>query len=194
MLTQVYFVWFGTMSTTANAVCMTLSGFYMMTGNAISMALMTIAGQCIGMGAVGEAKRYIKRATYTGSVLCALTSVILLPLARPILGLYSLPAEAFEMAYGVSFILLVGNPLTWCPSFVTPSGLRAGGDAKFSTVAALSCMWALRVGLGYLLGVALGRGIYGVWVAMYIEWAVRGVVFHLRANGEKWHSHTVIKA
>jgi len=193
MLTQVFIVWFGTMSTTANAVCTTINGFFLMTGNTISMALMTITGQCIGMGLVGEAKKYIKRASYTGTAICMLMSLILLPIIKPLLGIYNLPDEAHAIASNLVYVLLIGNPLTWCPSFVTPSGLRAGGDAKFSTITALACMWTLRVGLGYLLGVMLGIGIYGVWFAMYVEWAVRGVIFHIRANGSKWYSHNVIE-
>ena len=192
IVTQVFIVWFGTMSTTANAIGTTFNGILMVSGQAISMALMTIVGQCIGMGNIGEAKRYIRRATFTSVVTCALSSLILLPLMHPLLRFYNLPPEAYRLAYGAGLMLLIGTPLTWCVSFVTPSGLRAGGDATFSTVTSLICMWGVRVGLGYVLGVSLGFGLYGVWFAMFTEWAVRGVVFQLRAAGRKWYSHKVI--
>ena len=192
ILTQVFIVGFGTMSTTANAVVTTLNQLLMVTGQTISIAILTIAGQCIGMGNVSEAKRYIKLSTFTGIVACALTSLITLPLLRPLLMIYNLPGEAYSLAYGVSLMLLIGTPLTWCISFITPSGLRAGGDATYSTVVSLICMWGIRVGLGYMLGVLMGTGLYGVWIAMFSEWAVRGVIFLIRAGGSKWHMHSVI--
>ena len=193
IVTQVFIVGFGTMSTTANAVVTTLNQLLMVSGQTISIALLTIVGQCIGMGSIGEAKRYIKRATYTGIAACALTSIVLLPLLNPLLAVYNLPPEAHSLAFGACMMLLVGTPLTWCVSFITPSGLRAGGDARYSTIVSLICMWGVRVGVGYILGVLLGFGLYGVWLAMFSEWAVRGVVFQLRASGSNWHSHSVIE-
>ncbi|MEG0615474.1 MAG: hypothetical protein RR540_06930, partial [Oscillospiraceae bacterium] len=44
-----------------------------------------------------------------------------------------------------------------------------------------------------VLGIVLGFGIIGVWVAMCVEWAVRGTVFLLRINGKKWYKHKVIE-
>jgi len=53
-------------------------------------------------------------------------------------------------------------------------------------------MWLFRVILGYILGVVLPFGIIGVWVAMYAEWGVRGVIFMTRFRGKKWYQHRVI--
>ena len=194
IVTQVFVVWFGTMSTTANTVVTTLNGVLMVAGQTLSIALMTIVGQCIGMGNIAEAKRYIKVSTITGIAACALTSLITLPFLHPLLSLYNMPPEAYGMAYGASLMLLVGTPLTWCVSFITPSGLRAGGDVMYSTIVSLICMWGIRVGFGYVFSVTLNLGLFGVWYAMFAEWAVRGVIFQLRATGRKWYSHNVLNS
>ena len=194
MLTQVFVVGFGTMSTTAHTVVTALNQLVMVTGQTISIAILTIAGQCIGMNNVAEAKRHIRLSTYTGIAACVLTSLITLPLLHPLLSFYNLPQEAYDLSYGVSLMILIGTPLTWCISFIPPSGLRAGGDVAYTTVAALICMWTIRVGMGYILGAVLNYGIYGIWVAMFTEWAVRGVIFMARAGGSKWHQHKVIQS
>ena len=192
IVTQVFIVGFGTMSTAANAVATTYNGLLSVAGSTISAALLTVAGQCVGMGDVEEARKYIFKSTNAGTVACLLTSLISLPLIHPMLAIYNLPPEAYGPAYKASLMVLVGTPITWCFSFVTPSGLRAGGDATFSSVVSLICMWSIRVGLGYLLGVVFRLDLYGIWIAMFTEWAVRGVIFHVRTTGSKWYRHSVI--
>jgi Na+-driven multidrug efflux pump len=53
-------------------------------------------------------------------------------------------------------------------------------------------MWLFRVILGYILGITLGWGILGIWIAMDCEWAVRGLIFMKRFRGNKWLQHRVI--
>jgi len=73
-----------------------------------------------------------------------------------------------------------------------PSALRAAGDSKFTSIASLLSMWLLRVILGYILGITLGFGITGVWVAMIVEWGVRGIIFGWRFKGKKWYAHKLV--
>jgi len=87
---------------------------------------------------------------------------------------------------------LIAQPLLWSFSFVLPSALRAAGDSKYTSISSLLSMWAFRVILGYILGITLGFGIMGVWVAMVAEWGVRGLIFGLRFRGDKWYAHKLI--
>ena len=55
--------------------------------------------------------------------------------------------------------------------------------------------WSLAVlGLGsaLLLGVALGLGILGVWIAMGLDWLARSVAFGIRYKSGKWKEMCVI--
>jgi Na+-driven multidrug efflux pump len=92
----------------------------------------------------------------------------------------------------MTLISAIGNPLIWAESFMIPSGLRAAGDAKFTSITALLSMWLVRVTLGYALGITFGFGINGIWFAMVFEWFVRGSIFIKRLMGARWHSHSVI--
>ena len=38
-------------------------------------------------------------------------------------------------------------------------------------------MWIFRIGFSYIVGKYMGLGVFGVWVAMTIDWAVRSVFF-----------------
>ena len=77
--------------------------------------------------------------------------------------------------------------------------LRAAGDALFTMGVSLASMFTFRLGLSYLLSPAtlfgipmLGLGLRGVWIAMCLDWVVRGIFFYLRFRSGKWQDIKVI--
>ena len=47
-------------------------------------------------------------------------------------------------------------------------------------------MWIFRIGFSYLLGKYFGMGVFGVWVAMVVDWVFRAILFVGRYIGGKW--------
>jgi Na+-driven multidrug efflux pump len=121
-----------------------------------------------------------------------ITSVILFPLLPSIINMFNPPAKIVPTIYILIIISAVAQPILWSPSFIMPSALRAAGDSNFTSVASLLSMWLLRVVLGYILGITFGYGIIGVWVAMIVEWGVRGLIFSGRFRGKKWYAHKLV--
>ncbi|MNW23199.1 MATE family multidrug exporter [compost metagenome] len=39
---------------------------------------------------------------------------------------------------------------------------------------------------GYGLGIMLGMGVVGVWLGMFLDWAVRGALFYWRMVSGRW--------
>ena len=54
-------------------------------------------------------------------------------------------------------------------------------------------MWVFRIGMSYVLDAWLGMGLFGVWTAMQIDWAVRSLVFGVRFLGHKWEKARVLE-
>src|SRR5699024_9285949 len=46
-------------------------------------------------------------------------------------------------------------------------------------------MWIFRIIFSYILGQYFGMGVFGVWVAMIIDWVARSVCFLLRFKSGK---------
>ena len=42
------------------------------------------------------------------------------------------------------------------------------------------------VGFSYVIGKYMGLGLFGVWIAMVIDWIVRGIFFESRYLSGKW--------
>ena len=68
------------------------------------------------------------------------------------------------------------------------SALQGAGDTKFPMYATLIGIWGIRVGIGYLLGVILSFGLFGVWMAYALDITIRGILLIIRFNYGKWKS------
>lgn len=182
----------GTAAIAANAVTNSLSSMCNIPGNAVSLAMIPVVGRCLGAGRKEEAKRsagqMMKIATL-GLAICNLLSFAVIPL---VVTWFSLSPEAAELAVLVMRAFnLVSLPL-WAASFTLPNALRAGGDAKFTMTVSMLSMWLCRVMLCYVFVLGFDMGLFGVWLAMFVDWVFRALFFTLRFRSGKWMEHQVI--
>lgn len=193
LLAQTYMVQLGALAVAANAVGN--SAFLMLycTGTAVANLTITLVGQCVGRGDRQLARQYARGMLLLGTLASLASIALFLPLMNGILSLYAPPEETLSLVRRLLYIAMAGLPLFWALSNVLPNALRAAGDAGFTTAVSLVSLWAVRVGLGYVLALPLGLGVSGVWVAMVLEWAARGLVFLLRYRGEAWLSKKTLE-
>ena len=182
---------YGTASIMANSVANSLTLFMIIPGTYISLAIVTVVGQCIGAGEIRQARRYTWQLVWTSCLMIAGVSMILLLLRPQLLGLYHMSAESYQMAYTLMFWHFIAG-LIWPLSFNLPNALRAGNDARYTMIIAMISMWSFRVLLSYVLGTSFGWGLYGVWIAMFVDWIFRTIFFVARFRGEKWHARKLI--
>ncbi|MCJ7835183.1 MATE family efflux transporter [Cuneatibacter sp. NSJ-177] len=181
---------YGTASIMANSVSSNLSMFMIIPGNAVSLALITVVGQCIGAGEVKQARAYTRKLITASTVMMGLVSTFIIVLRPFLLGIYNMSDAAYEMSWQLLMWHAVVGTLLWPLSFNLPNTLRAGNDAAFTMGISMFSMWVFRVGCSYLLGRYFQ--LYGVWIAMFIDWGVRVILFMIRYRGEKWHSKALI--
>jgi Na+-driven multidrug efflux pump len=58
-------------------------------------------------------------------------------------------------------------------------------------VVSITSMLVFRIVLSYILGVRLGWGAIGVWIAMIVDWFCRIVCFSARYLSGKWKIYAV---
>lgn len=183
---------FGTYAIAANAVCNILAGFQILLGMATGLAITTVIARCIGAGDYEQVKYYTKKlhiVSFAGIAAGVVIVWLLLPL---VLMLYGLSPEASEAAKKIMYWHGSLAIFIWPFSFTTPSVFRAAGDVKYSMTVSILSMWICRVVMSYVLGQFLGLGVFGVWVAMTLDWAVRGVFFVIRYKSGKWKGKAVV--
>lgn len=192
MLTQVFIVGLGTHAIAVNAIAGTIAMVYQIPAGALSLTLITVVGQCMGRRDIEDARKFIRSFLWITACSFVLMTAILLPLFHPMVSIFHPPAEIVDDIFTLTLINAIAQIPLWAVSFVLPAGLRAAGDSRFTSLTSMLTMWLFRVILGYLLGITLGLDILGVWIAMNLEWGVRGAVFLWRYRGKRWYEHQVI--
>ena len=178
---------FGTVQTSPNAVACTIVSLACIDGNAINLAMVTVVGQCVGNGDVKQVEYYIKKMMLLAYGFWALNSLPTLIFCRPLIGLYSsLSQETADLAFRLIWIHNGLGILFWPLSFTLPNALRAANDVQFTMRVGIISMLVVRIGLSWILCVALGWGATGVWIAMVADWLVRISFLLPRILSGKW--------
>lgn len=177
---------FGTASIAANAVSNTIAMFQILPGMAVGFAILTVVSQCVGANDYEQAKIYTKKLIKLVYI-CMVGMNILVVAALPfIIKIYNLS----ELTGRITTQIIIYHALCcvtiWPMSFSMPNTLRASNDVRFTMVISIISMWTFRIAFSYLLGQFLGMGVFGVWVAMTIDWLFRAICFTVRYIKGKW--------
>ena len=183
---------FGTAAIAANSVSYSIIEFPNIPGMSMGLALITVVGTCLGAGEVVQAKKYTKKLMLFAYLGDWIMNLVLFVFAVPIVSVFSLSPEATRMAAEVLRWFSTIAVFIWPLSFTLPNALRAAGDVKFTMLTGIISMWLFRVLCSYLLAVVCNMGILGVWFGMFIDWAVRSLLFAVRYLSGRWQMKKVI--
>ncbi|MDL2324121.1 MATE family efflux transporter [Ruminococcaceae bacterium OttesenSCG-928-A16] len=184
---------FGTAAIAGNAITGVLATFGNLPGGAISLALITVVGQCVGAGDYEGAKKYTRKLMIIAFTGMGVLNLAIAASAGVILPLFRLSAEGAAIAYQCLMFNCFSAIVFWPQSFSLPNALRAAGDAKFTMAVSIFSMWVFRVGLAFLFAFTLNLGVLGVWFAMVVDWAIRGIIFIWRWKSGRWQNKMVLQ-
>ena len=177
---------FGTVQIAANAVANNLDGMGVIPGKALSLAMITVVGQCVGARDYEQAVHYTRKLTLWAYLTMGLFNGAILLFLRPLVGIYELSGATMELAIQLVTIHAGCAIFFWPLSFVLPNALRAANDVKFTMIVSILSMAVWRLGFSYLLCVRMGWGAVGVWIAMVIDWLCRVTCFVTRFRSGVW--------
>lgn len=183
---------FGTASIAANAVGGTLSVFQILAGMSIGMGLGVIVSRCVGAGEFALAKFYTIKILKIVYVVNFITCVAIVLAAEWILSFYEFSQEATQMSFSIVWWHAVVAILIWPLAYTFPVAFRAAGDAKFSMVVNICCMFVCRIVLAYVFAVWLGFGMIGTWFAMFFDWAIKAILFTIRFYKDSWLKFRIV--
>lgn len=192
ILVSAMIVSLGTSAIAANAVLDNIGTFSNMPGSAISMAMITVIGQCCGAKKFDQARHYGKKLmaiAYISMSSLSLALIIALPYLTEI---YNLPPATTELAIKVLRLNLIQSAIFWPLSFTFPNFLRATGDVKYTMIVAIASMWIFRVVFSRIFAINLGMGLEGIYWGMYLDWYCRIVFFIIRYLSGKWEKKTIV--
>ena len=177
---------FGTIQIAANGVSNGLDSMGCIVGQAMNLAMITVIGRCVGTGQESLVRHYTKKLmliTYSYTFILNFIIILFLP---AILKLYGLGADTTQLSYTLVMIHDIAAILLWPLSFTLPNMLRACNDVRFTMFISILSMFTFRIFFSLYLGVHLGMGAIGVWIAMILDWVFRIICFVIRYMSGHW--------
>lgn len=184
---------FGTASIAANAVTQAIVLFQVLPGMAAVTGITVVVSRCVGAAEFRKAEYYNHRIVggiYIFHLVSCAAVIILMPL---IMHLYNLSAEATVLTRQLVLLHAGFTVMIWPVSYALPATFRAAGDTRFPMYVSVTCMLLCRVGFSYILGITMGLGVLGIWLGMFGDWIVKGVIFILRYRSRKWQKFRLVE-
>lgn len=182
----------GTAAIAAQAMTAILENISGITAFGIGIGMMTVVGQCIGAKRQEEARYYIVKLTVISEIFVIICCLTVFAITKPVIWLSGMEAESAKMCLEMMTAITIVKPVIWVFSFIPVYGMRAAGDVRFSMIVSTLSMWLCRVFLcSYLIRVQ-GFGPIAVWIGMFTDWGVRGILYTIRFLSGKWALKKVI--
>ena len=176
---------FGTVQIAANGVANSLDSMGCIVGQAMNLAMITVIGRCVGAeipvrcGIIQKIIEDYLLVYFYGKQCHPAVSVV-----DP--EMLWIKPETTQLSY---ILVMIHNGMAmflWSASFVLPNMLRACNDVRFTMVLSYFSMFVFRIGFSYIIGVNMGYGAIGVWIAMVLDWIFRVICFVSRYLSGHW--------
>lgn len=180
IITQSLVVSLGETEILVNAICTQIINIYFIPMTVMSLGIATAVGTCIGAKREKAAGKYIKQFSLIADILTAAIYIASFICMDKILDLFTADELVISQVKQLLTLCFVGAVLFTGRSYIYPAGLRAAGDAVFSSVSSIVIMWLVRILGGYVGGIVLNFRLIGIYAFMVAEWIVRGVLYTAR--------------
>ncbi len=174
-----------------NAIANQINNFASVVGGGVGTSCLTVIGQSVGSGDLGQVKHYMRRMFLISYLANGLCVGLILSLVPVISQLYGYTAEAKAIGQSCLYLCLMFQFFTYPLSFTTPGILKATSDVKYVMYCAVFSMFVMRVGLAFLLTTDRIPGLpqlgaMGYWIGMCSDWVLRSVLFLSRLLSGRW--------
>jgi len=175
----------GTAEVAAVNVLMTFHITAILPAFGVALAATTLVGNALGRGDVEDAAAWGWNCAALTFVYGVALSLILIPLANPILQVFLTNPDTRQIAYlpMVLWALMISFDTA---GMVLMNALIGAGDTRRSMWISLLWQWVFFLPLAYLVGPALGFGLVGVWIVNGLYRTGQAVNCVGQWAGRKW--------
>jgi putative MATE family efflux protein len=175
----------GTAALAAQQIVFNIATFSFMPAFAFGIGATTLVGQNLGAHDPQRAAASAVQAWKSGLAWMCLMGLGFLVFRRPLVALYTDDPTVIQLASVLMLFLVAGQPLQ-ATSIVLGSALRGAGDTRVVMFITMAGVWFMRLGVGYLVGIAFGLGLFGVWVGWMADFIVRALLVTWRYRSGRW--------
>ena len=175
----------GMVAIAANSFGVTAESLCYMPGYGIAAAATTLIGQSIGAGRKNTARRLGMLTTALGMIVMTISGAAMYIFAPVMIGIMSPDPAVVALGARVLRLEAFAEPL-FAAGIVAAGVFRGAGDTLMPSLFNFLSMWGVRLPIAALL--APRMGLIGVWIAMFCDLTIAGVLFLIRLRGKRWLS------
>ena len=183
---------FGTMAIAANSVGYAIGIFSVLPGFAINLGLTAVISNCVGADDYTQARYYNKKCLILVVISHIIINIVIFAILPLVLGIYNLSPQTAQMTSEMVIWHGIFAIIIWPLSFTVPATFRGAGDSKSVMYISLAVMFTCRIALSYVIADWMGVGVFGTWIAMFIDWYVRAGLYVYRYFSDKWMEYRVV--
>lgn len=188
-LSQIYILkfinLFGTTIIATKVYCSLLANISYVYSIALSNATQIMVSYLIGAKDVEKVKKRVWSTSGLSMIIALSITAFIYFNSEWIFRIFTQDPEIIALGKKIMFIeffLEIGRTI----NIVMTKCLVAVGDVIFTVATGIIFMWLIAVLFSYILGVHLGYGLIGIWIAMTMDESIRGIVYILRFRSNKW--------
>ncbi len=178
----------GTASLAAHSYAQQLITAVVLATVAMGFACEIVVGHLIGSGHFREANRLVRRVFWLAMALSMGIAVVNATFAPWTMRQFTSDPTVLEAGVPLVWLAVMLEPGRTC-NVVVINALRGAGDARFPVLVGSLSMLVVMAGGSWLLGVGLGWGLKGVWLALIADETLRGAIMAWRWQSLGWTGH-----
>lgn len=175
----------GTAEVAAVNVLMTFHITAILPAFGLALAATTLVGNALGRGDPDDAAEWGWNAAAMSLVYGLTLSLLLIPFAGPLLGLFLKTPETRQLAHlpMIVWALVIGIDTA---GMVLMNALIGAGDTRRSMWISVILQWGFFLPFAYIAGPVLGFGLLGIWIMNSFYRSFQAVVCVRHWAGKRW--------
>ncbi len=151
----------------------------------IALAATTMVGNALGKGDTEDAAMWGWNAAAIALVYGVVLSLVLIPFADPLLGVFLTNPETRQLAYlpMILWALAISFDTT---GMVLMNALIGAGDTRRSMWISVIAQWAFFLPVAYIVGPVMGLGLLGIWIVNGLYRSAQAIACIQQWAGRHW--------
>lgn len=183
---------FGTYQIAANGIAQSIWSLAALIGSAMGPVYITVIGQCMGANDIEAAKTYFHKLTKLTLKLSIAWNVFIFAITPIFMQFYALSDQTKELVIILVLIHNIFNTVAFPFSGPLSNGLRAAGDVRYTMIISIASTVLGRLVFSLIFAIYFNMGVIGIAIAMCLDWSLRGIIFFIRFQSNKWTEFKVI--
>ncbi len=160
----------------AHMIAIRLEAISFLPGMAVGTAAATLSGQYLGLGDLERARKAVLICWRWGAGIMAVTGLLFILIPEALVRIVTSSPELLE---ATPPLLRICGPVQFFfgTYMVLSQALRGAGATKATAIMGNTSTFLVRLPLAYFIGIHLGLGLQGIWLALCLELIFRGCAF-----------------